>query len=103
MNIQTLVHSIQNIGASGKASSQKHPRRDWVILVSTTLILFLVIALGTYILFQIQISTDAPSNSTEKVPELKTTSVETVQAIFEKRAQVRGEYQSSRHFIDPLR
>lgn len=103
MNIQTLIHSIQNIGSSGKSSSKKHPRRDWVLLVTITLVLFLVIALGTYILFQIQISTDAPSSSTEKVPELKTSSVETVQAIFEKRAQVRGEYQSGRHFVDPSR
>lgn len=103
MNIQGLVQRIQHLGASGKTSNKKHPQRDWLLLVATTLALFIVIALGAYILFQFQISNTAPSNTSDKVPELKTTSVETVQAIFEKRAAARTDYQSTKHFIDPSR
>ena len=103
MNISTLISKLKKSGSKKAVGGVRHPQRDWLLLVGGALFLFFVIALWSFISFQLQIADTGEATKTQSGPELKTMSVETVQAVFEKRAQTRLEYQSGKKFIDPSR
>lgn len=103
MNISTLISKIKNTSSKKATGGVRHPQRDWLLLVGAALFLFFAIALWSFISFQLQTSDTREATQTQSSPELKTASVDTVQAVFEKRAQARLEYQSGKKFIDPSR
>lgn len=103
MTISTIISKIKSTGAKKAAGGVRHPQRDWIMLVGTALFLFFAIALWSFISFQLNVSDPTEATQTQNTPALQTVSVDTVQAVFEKRAQARLDYQSGKKFIDPSR
>jgi hypothetical protein len=103
MNISTLISKIKKTGAKKALGGVRHPQRDWLLLVGGALFFFFAIALWSFISFQLQISDTGEAAQAQSGPELQAVSVDTVQAVFEKRARARLEYQSGKKFIDPSR
>ena len=101
MNLSTIISKIKQAGSKKAAGGVRHPQRDWILLVGTALFLFFVIALWSFISFQLNLSDAGQAPQTDSGPGLQTASVDTVQAVFEKRAQARLDYQSGKKFIDP--
>ncbi len=100
MNLSTLISKIKRTSTK-KASGPRRPQRDWLTLVGVSIFLFFAIALWSFISFQLQVSDQGETVQTDSGPGLKPVSVDTVQAVFEKRAQARLDYQSGKKFIDP--
>lgn len=103
MNISNIISKIKNTGSHVGTGRVRHPQRDWLLLVGTALFLFFAIALWNFISFQLHIGDTGEAVQTTTAPALQTVSVDTVQAVFEKRAQARLDYQSGKKFIDPSR
>ncbi len=103
MNISTIISKIKSIGGKKTVGGVRHPQRDWLLLVGAALFLFFAIALWSFISFQLHIGATEEAVQTTSTPALQTVSVDTVQAVFEKRAQARLDYQSGKKFIDPSR
>lgn len=101
MTITSLVNRIKELGRAKHVPQRIHPQRDWTILVCTTLLLFFVLGVWNYISFQIQIGETESSVHDQNIPELKAVSIDTVQTVFSTRAQMREEYKTTRHFVDP--
>lgn len=85
------------------SSTQNHPQRDWFFLVTTTLFGFFLIALWNVVSFQLRASGEQTSQTENNTATVKTGSVESVQTFFDKRAEMRGEYLSTKRFVDPSR
>ena len=85
------------------SSTQNHPQRDWFFLVMTTLIGFFLIALWNGVSFQLRVSGEETSQTENSTATVKTGSVESVQRFFNKRSELRQEYLSTKHFVDPSR
>ena len=85
------------------SSTQNHPQRDWFILIMATLVGFLLIAAWNLIAFQLQVNGTPGAEPGAGGVTIKTGSVESVQTFFDKRAEMRGEYLSTKRFVDPSR
>ena len=101
MNIPFFKSFQSKLHTRSKGSGPE-PARDWLIIVTTALVLLLLSAGWSYW------SSLSPNNTgTPEVKQstdiLKTNSIDAVKAIFDKRTAERARYQNEYHFIDPSR
>ena len=101
MNIPFLKNLSAGGARKGREAGTIHPRRDWLLLLGVTLLLFVALSVWSYLSFLDAVRTDGSDSSDGGAAQSASTSLESVRAIFEGRALLRNEYQTTRHFIDP--
>ena len=79
-----------------------HPTRDWLVLLGSAVVLFLLSVVWNVFLFS-QIENGKPIGAVPTKPSTPDVgaSVTDVQQIFQQRATEENHYQSDYHFVDP--
>lgn len=78
------------------------PQRDWLYIIAIGITALLVSAFWSYWSALTPNSAPSTDGNTKKV-QTQTNVIETVQTIFEKRANEREKFQKTYNFVDPSR
>jgi len=83
--------------------NRPQPQRDWFLLIVISAILFAGGAAWSYWVFLQANQVEAPAAASDSAAGLNPASIDTVNAVFQKRATERAHYQNDYRFVDPSR
>lgn len=100
MNIPVLEKIIKITKDSFSGNGNPNPQRDWIYLITAGCVA-LVISVSLSYISSRTLSEEPSVEATSTTNEVKTTSLETVQRIFQIRLSEREKYERTLHFVDP--
>jgi hypothetical protein len=101
MKLPSLTHVTRSLHAL-QYGERVRPYRDWMAVITLAGILLILSAGWSYVLFR-QVSAGSNLGNVSAPTHLNTATLETVRAVFEKRAEEQAHYLSDYHFVDPAR
>lgn len=97
--MSAILSKCSNFFRSFRYGDRLQPVRDWFVLVTIGVILLLMSLAWNTWLFSRVTNGEAIGTATS-TPALTTTSIDSVTALFQKRADIETQYKNG-HFVDP--
>ncbi|MDB5189146.1 MAG: hypothetical protein JWL82_103 [Parcubacteria group bacterium] len=103
MNLSKLTSLLTKYLRVFTYGARVRPLRDWIAIVSVALLLLIVSAGWSAYVFQTTSGNESTQPSAPVTSSAAGAPIDTVRAIFERRAVEKSHYLSDYHFVDPSR
>ncbi len=103
MNLSSLTALVTKYLRVFRYGERTRPIRDWFVIASLVLILFIGSAGWSFFIFHKTSTGELAGKAVQAPVSVPITSLDTVRGIFENRAAERMHYLSDYHFVDPSR
>jgi len=101
MNLNSLTPQLTKYLKVFRYGDRLRPLRDWWIIVVVGFVLLVGSAGWSYWLFQMTSNEETVAGPAAPAPQVKTNSLDAIQAIFGTRTTERTHYLTDYHFVDP--
>jgi hypothetical protein len=101
MNLTTLTTPVRRFLRQVTYGDRIRPQRDWLLIIGVGGIIFLVSVTWNYWLFHKVSAGESLQAGTAAAPVIDTATLESVRAIFDRRAAERAHYENDYRFVDP--